>query len=125
VKIALASKPVADPRAAFQFYAGILGFVERLYVPEARLAIVASPEEPGGTGLLLEPNDNPISRDYQAGVYDAGLPIIVFGVDDIQQEVERLQSLGVVFRQAPVQTEAGIVALFEDTCGNLIQLFQV
>jgi hypothetical protein len=58
-------------------------FVTRLYLPEANLAIVASPEEPEGTGLLLEPNDNPIASTYQQAIYAAGMPIIVFGVDDL------------------------------------------
>jgi predicted enzyme related to lactoylglutathione lyase len=96
-----------------------------MYVPDANLAIVASPEEPDGTGLLLEPNDNPISRGFQQGVYDQGLPIIVFGVDDVQDEYERLTELGVVFTQEPTQTEYGKVAILDDMCGNLIQLHQL
>lgn len=124
MKIALTSVPVNDPLAAFKFYTEVLGFVERLYVPEAYLAIVASPEDPGGTGLLLEPNNNPISKPYQEAVYTMGLPIIVFGVADIQQEYERLKGLGVAFSKEPTQTEAGIEAIFDDTCGNYIQLFQ-
>ena len=113
MKITLTSVFVHDPITAFQFYTEVLGFIERLYLPEARLVIVASPEEPEGTGLLLEPNDNPIARTYQAGLFNEGLPVIVFGTDDVQQEYDRLSDLGVVFRQPPT------------TCGNLIQLFQV
>ena len=125
MKIALTSVPVHDPIKAFAFYTEVLGFVQRMYVPEAYLAIVASPEEPDGTGLLLEPNDNPIAKTFQEGVYKAGLPIIVFGVDDIQKEYERLRKLGVVFKKKPTKTEHGIEAIFDDTCGNLIQLHQV
>jgi predicted enzyme related to lactoylglutathione lyase len=124
MKITLTSIPVHDPIKAFTFYTEVLGFVKRMYVPEAYLAIVASPEEPDGTGLLLEPNDNPISKTFQEGVYKAGLPIIVFGVDDVQKEYERLKKLGVVFRKEPTKTEYGIEAIFDDTCGNLIQLYQ-
>ena len=124
MKITLTSIPVHDPIKAFTFYTEVLGFVKRVYVPEAYLAIVASPEEPDGTGLLLEPNDNPISKTFQEGVYKAGLPIIVFGVDDVQKEYERLKKLGVVFRKEPTKTEYGIEAIFDDTCGNLIQLYQ-
>ena len=124
MKIALTSIPVNDPIAAFKFYTEVLGFVEKLYMPEMKLAIVASPEEPNGTSLLLEPNDSPISKNYQEGLYNAGIPCIIFGVADIQSEYKRMKNLGVVFRTAPTKTEVGTQALFEDTCGNLIQLYQ-
>ena len=124
MKITLTSVPVNNPIDAFAFYTEVLGFVKRLYIPEAVLAIVASPEEPDGTGLLLEPNNNPISKTFQEAVYQAGLPLIVFGTADIQQEYSRLRALGVVFRTEPTKTDWGIEAIFEDTCGNLIQLAQ-
>ena len=124
MKITLTSVPVNNPIDAFTFYTEVLGFVKRLYIPEAVLAIVASPEEPDGTGLLLEPNNNPISKTFQEAVYQAGLPIIVFGTADIQQEYERLKARGVVFRKEPTKTDWGIEAIFEDACGNLIQLAQ-
>ena len=125
MKIALVSVPVNSPQEAFTFYTEVLGFVKRLYVPEASLAIVASPEEPDSTGLLLEPNNNPISKTFQEGVYQAGLPIIVFGVADIHKEYERLKQKGVVFRKEPTKTDWGIEAIFEDTSGNLIQIAQM
>jgi predicted enzyme related to lactoylglutathione lyase len=125
VKITLTSVFVDDPTRAFKFYTEVLGFVERMYVPDAWLAIVASPEEPEGTGLLLEPNANPIAKTYQEGLYQAGLPVIVFGTSDIHREYERLKERGVVFREPPTQEEWGIKAVFEDTCGNLIQLQQL
>ena len=125
MKILLTSVFVDDPARAFRFYTEVLGFVEKMYVPEAALAIVASPDEPDGTGLLLEPNDNPIARTYQEALYNAGLPAIVFGAEDIQKEYERLTGLGVVFRSEPTPTDWGTQALFEDTCGNLIQLHEV
>ena len=125
MKIALTNVFVDDPIKAFKFYTEILGFVERMYIPDAMLAIVASPQEPDGTGLLLEPNDSPIAKTYQEALYKEGLPAIVFGVDDIQKEYERLTSLGVVFNGEPTKTEWGTLALFEDTCGNFIQLHQV
>ena len=124
MKIALTSVFVDDPGKAFEFYTRVLGFVERLYMPEASLAIVASPEEPGGTGLLLEPNDNPIAATYQQAIYNAGLPAIVLGVEDVRQEYERLKAAGVAFSQEPTTTEWGTQAVFDDTCGNLIQLHQ-
>jgi predicted enzyme related to lactoylglutathione lyase len=125
MKIALTSVFVDDPGKAFKFYTEVLGFVERMYIPEAQLAIVVSPEEPGGTGLLLEPNYNPIAKTYQEAIYKEGLPAIVFGVEDIQEEYERLKNLGVVFRGEPTKTDWGTQAVFEDSCGNLIQLHQV
>lgn len=124
MKITLTSVYVDDPAKAFRFYTEVLGFVERMYVPEASLAIVASPEEPHGTGLLLEPNDNPIAKTYQQALRDAGLPVIVFGVDDVEREYERLKALGVVFRSEPKREEWGVQAVFDDTCGNFIQLHQ-
>jgi predicted enzyme related to lactoylglutathione lyase len=125
MKIALTNVYVDDPGKAFKFYTEVLGFVERLYVPEAQLAIVVSPEEPGGTGLLLEPHGFPIVTAYQEAIYKEGLPAIVFGVEDVQGEYERLKGLGVVFTQEPTTTEWGTQAIFDDTCGNLIQLHQV
>ncbi len=124
MKIKLTSVFVEDPVKAFKFYTEILGFVEKVYIPEAQLAIVVSPEEPEGTGLLLEPNSNPIAKTYQEALYKQGLPVMVFGVDNVQREYERLHAIGVVFRGKPTKTEWGTQAVFEDTCGNLIQLHQ-
>ena len=124
MKIKLTSVIVEDPGKAFTFYTEVLGFVEKLYVPEANLAIVVSPEDTDGTALLLEPNDNPISRTFQQAVYQQGLPLIVFGVEDVQEEYDRLRNLGVVFRGEPTTSEWGTTAVFEDTCGNLIQIHQ-
>ncbi len=124
MKIGLTSVFVKDPNEAFKFYTEVLGFVKRLHMPEAYLAIVASPEDPEGTGLLLEPNNNPIASAYQSGLYQSGLPCIVFAVDDIHKEYERLKQRGVVFKSEPEKTDWGTQAVFDDTCGNLIQLHQ-
>lgn len=125
MKIALTNVFVDDPIKAFEFYTQVLGFTERLYMPEAQLAIVASPEEPDGTGLLLEPNDNPIASTYQQALYSQGLPAIVLGVDNVQKEYDRLKGLGVVFSQEPTVTDWGTQAVLDDGCGNFIQLHQV
>lgn len=125
MKIALTSVFVDDPVGkAYKFYTEVLGFVSKTYIPEAYLAIVASPEDPDGTGLLLEPNNNPIAKTYQEGLRQAGLPVMVFGVHDLQKEYERLKNLGVVFTEAPTKTEWGSQATLDDTCGNYIQLHQ-
>ena len=124
MKIALTSVTVDDPGKAHQFYTEVLGFVTRMFIPEANLAIVVSPEEPEGTGLLLEPNDNPAAKTFQEAIYSQGLPAIVFGVEDIQAEYESLKKRGVVFQGEPTKTEWGTQVVFDDTCGNLIQLHQ-
>ena len=124
MKISLVSIPVNDPIAAFKFYTEILGFKEKMYRPEMWLAIVVSPEEPEGTTLLLEPNHNPISKSFQNGVYKAGLPIIIFGTKDVRKEFERLKKLGVKFKKEPTKNEWGTEAIFDDTCGNFIQIHQ-
>jgi len=129
MKIQQTSIIVDDVEKALAFYTQVLGFVKKLYVPEASVAIVVSPEEPGGTELLLEPNANPIARTHLEALRDAlsqeGIPVIVFGVKDVQREYERLKQLDVVFRGEPTQTEGGVQAVFDDTCGNFIQLLQV
>jgi predicted enzyme related to lactoylglutathione lyase len=124
MKIKLVSIPVNDPVAAHKFYTETLDFVSIMFMPEGQLAIVASPEDPAGTTLLLEPNAHPISKTFQEGVYKLNLPIIVFGVEDIKAEYEKLKSRGVVFRKEPTTTQWGHEAIFEDTFGNLIQIHQ-
>lgn len=124
MNIALVSVPVNNPLEAFKFYTEVLGFKEKLFMPEAMLAIVVSPEQPDGTALLLEPNTTPFFKTFQDEVYKAGLPPIVFGVKDIHAEYERLKKAGVVFRGEPKKSDWGMQVLFEDTCGNLIQLHQ-
>ena len=124
MKIGMTRVYVTDVDAAFKFYTETLGFVEKLRIPDAQLAIVVSPEDPEGTTLMLEPNGNPIASTYQQAIFGTGLPEIVFFVDDVQREYERLKQLGVVFRRSPTTTKWGTQAVFDDTCGNYIQLHQ-
>jgi len=124
MKIGLTSIFVHNPVEAFRFYTEILGFIEHTFMPDARLAIVVSPEDKDGTTLLLEPNDTPFARIYQQEIYKAGLPAIVFSTDDIFREYENLKSKSVVFKKQPVKTEWGYEAMFYDGCGNYIQLHQ-
>jgi len=91
---------------------------------EFRWLTVVSPEEPDGTQLLLEPSANPAAAAYQRALYESGIPLTSFAVDDIEKEYQRLRSLGVVFRSKPTNAGGAIVAVFEDTCGNLIQIYQ-
>jgi predicted enzyme related to lactoylglutathione lyase len=124
MKIGMTSVFVDDPVRAFKFYTEILGFVKKVFMPEALLAIVVSNDDPGGTSLMLEPNDNTIAKNYQEGLYNNGIPVIVFTAADVQQEYERLLNAGVKFRNAPTKTQYGMDALFEDGFGNIIQLYQ-
>ncbi len=125
MKIGMTSVFVNDPHAAFKVYTEVLGFVKRLYLPEMRLAIVASAEDPTGTGLLLEPDDHPLAKAYQQGLYGLGMPVITLTVPDLQSEYERLMALGVVFKKTPTKTDWGLEAIFDDTCGNFIQVVQM
>ncbi|MBN1651428.1 MAG: VOC family protein [Bacteroidales bacterium] len=124
MKIALTGIHVIDPIAAFKFYTETLGFTEQLYMPEHLLAIVKSPEQPDGAGLLLEPDRNPIAKAYRTGLYNAGIPVLILGSENIFSDYERLSKLNVVFKAKPEKNEWGIDAFFDDTCGNWIQIHQ-
>lgn len=130
MRIKLTSVFVDDQDKALKFYTEVLGFVKKSDFPvgQFRWLTVVSPEEPDGVELALEPNDNPAARAYQKAIYDQGIPAMVFFVEDLQKEYERLKEMGVVFRTEPTQTAqtaGGIYAVLDDTCGNLIQIFQV
>lgn len=105
MKIAMTSISVRDPIEAFMFYTQKLGFKEKLFMPEMKLAIVVSPEDEDGTSLLLEPRGNLGSDIFFDGIYNAGMPVIIFGTNDVEGEFERLKDQGVIFKQAPTKTE--------------------
>jgi len=92
---------------------------------EARRLTVVSPDGPDDIGLVLEPNARPAARAFQAALVEDGIPLTAFAVDDVQKEYERVKGLGVVFRVEPTRMGPEAVAMFEDACGNLIQLCQV
>src|SRR5947208_16417699 len=127
VKIALTSVLVGDQDKALKFYTEVLGFVKKRDMPVGafKFLTVVSPEGPDDVELLLEPNDNPAARTFQEAIHGQGIPATALAVEDTQAEYERMTRLGVVFRQAPAQTGPVTTAVFDDTCGNLIQLFQV
>ena len=125
MKIGLVSISVPDPMKAFKFYTEVLGFKEKMYMPEAWLAIVVSPEDPDGTAILLEPRGNFGSKEYYDGLYNAGMQVIIFNVGNINGEYEKLKAKGVVFKKPPTKTDWGWEAIFDDTCGNFIQLAQM
>ena len=126
MKITLCSVFVDDQDKALTFYTEVLGFVKKADFPvgQFRWLTVVSPDAPDGTELLLEPSDNPATTAFKQAMFEQGIAVKSFGVDDLQQEYERLIQLGVVFRATPTQTAWGIIAVFDDTCGNLIQLHQ-
>lgn len=127
IRLAVTSVFVNDQDRALDFYTEILGFVKRRDVPvgEARWLTVVQPGAPGEVELLLEPNTNPIARTYQSALYAEGIPATTFATDDIEGEYERMTRLGVVFLLRPTWQGPVIKATFDDTCGNLIGLFQM
>jgi catechol 2,3-dioxygenase-like lactoylglutathione lyase family enzyme len=127
MRIKLTSVFVDDQEKALKFYTDVLGFLKKQDFPvgEAKWLTVVSPEEPDGTELLLEPNSNPAAGTFQQAVHKQGIPATAFAVDDIQKEFERMKSLSVVFTMEPTKTGPVTMAIFDDTCGNLIQMYQV
>lgn len=126
MRIELTSIFVDDQEKALNFYTAVLGFVKKLDIPvgDARWLTVVSPEAPDGTQLVLEPNGNPAALTYQRALFEQSIPITAFGVDDIYEEYERLRARGVVFNVDPTDVGEVIIAVLEDTCGNLIQIYQ-
>ncbi|MBN8469331.1 VOC family protein [Corallococcus sp. AB004] len=128
MKISVTSVMVDDQSRALKFYTEVLGFVLKVDVPmgpKDRWLTVVAPDAPEGTQILLEPMGFAPARVFQKALFDAGIPLTSFGVDDCQAEYERMVKLGVVFRSKPTVMGPVTVAVFEDTCGNLIQIAQV
>jgi predicted enzyme related to lactoylglutathione lyase len=127
MKIKLTSVFVNDQVKALRFYTEVLGFVKKSDVSagDYRWLTVVSPEERDGTQLLLEPNVNPAAKSYQESIFGQGIPAAMFFVDDIEKEYQRLKKLGVKFTMEPTKTPGSTIVIFDDTCGNLIQLTQM
>jgi len=126
MKIIVTSIMVDDQEKALRFYTEVLGFIKKTEIPmgEFRWLTVVSPEGAAEVEMLLEPTQFPPAQVYKKALFDAGIPLTIFGVTDIQVEFERLKSLGVVFHKEPTKIGPVTVAIFEDTCGNLIQIAQ-
>ncbi|MFI1928106.1 MULTISPECIES: VOC family protein [unclassified Streptomyces] len=125
MKIHLTSVFVDDQAKAEQFYTEILGFVKKHDVPlgdEARWLTVVAPDELDGTELLLEPAGHPAVKPYRDALVQDGIPLAQFAVTDVEAEYERLHALGVRFTQEPLAMGPVTTAVFDDTCGNLIQI---
>jgi catechol 2,3-dioxygenase-like lactoylglutathione lyase family enzyme len=124
MRIKVTSVLVDDQDKALAFYTDVLGFVKKTEVPvgDHRWLTVASPEDPDGTELLLEPDAHPAAKPFKAALVDDGVPYTSFAVDDVDAEFERLRSRGVRFTQEPLRMGTVTTAVLDDTCGNLIQI---
>ncbi len=126
MKIIITSIFVQDQDKALEFYTKTLGFVKKHDVPSGayRWITLVSPDDQNGTELLLEPNEHPAAKDYQKKLFAEGIPVTMFGVADIRKEYERLLENGVKFTMEPTEMGEVTIAVFDDTCGNLIQIIQ-
>ena len=126
MRIKLTSVMVDDQEKALRFYTDVLGFEKKHDIPvgEYRWITVVSPEGPQDLELALEPNANPAGKAFQEAMFAQGIPLAAFEVSDIGQEFARLTASGVAFRQRPTAAGPVTLAVFADTCGNLIQLYQ-
>ena len=127
MKIVVTSVLVDDQEKALRFYTDVLGFLKKEDVPlggDARWLTVVSPQDRDGVELLLEPDGHPAAGPFKAALVDDGIPFTSFGVDDVEAEYRRLRDLGVRFTQEPAAMGPVTTAVFDDTCGNLIQIAQ-
>ncbi len=129
MKIKLTSVSIDDYDKAIKFYTDVMSFVKKRDIPlgeGVRWITVVSPEEPDGTELLLEPNAwYPAMKALKESLVKDGIPFTAFQVDDVQEEYERMKNLGAEFTMEPTNMGMSIAAVFDDTCGNLIQIYQM
>jgi catechol 2,3-dioxygenase-like lactoylglutathione lyase family enzyme len=124
MRINLTSVMVDDQGKALRFYTEVLGFRKKTEIPLGAYSwlTVVSPDDPDGTELVLEPDQHPAAKPFKAALVRDGIPFTSFAVDDVHQEFERLRALGVEFTREPVEMGPVTTAVFDDTCGNLIQI---
>jgi catechol 2,3-dioxygenase-like lactoylglutathione lyase family enzyme len=124
MRITVTSVLVDDQAKALDFYTRVLGFEKKTEVPLGEYAwlTVVSPDAPDGVELLLEPDQHPAARTFKDALVADGIPYTSFTVDDVEAEHARLTSAGVVFTQPPTPMGPVTTAVFDDTCGNLIQI---
>lgn len=127
LKIKLNSVMVDDQDKALKFYTEVLGFAKARDIPVGgfRWISVYAPEGHRDVELALEPNANPAGKTFQAALFEQGIPATAFEVDDIEAEYQRLKALGVVFTVTPTSAGPVTIAVFADTCGNLLQIYQL
>jgi catechol 2,3-dioxygenase-like lactoylglutathione lyase family enzyme len=124
LRINVTSVPVDDQDKALKFYTDVLGFQKKTEIPlgEFKWLTVVSPASPDGTELVLEPDGHPAVVPFKKALVADGIPFTSFAVDDARAEYERLRGLGVRFTQEPTDLGPVVTAVFDDTCGNLIQI---
>jgi len=124
MKITVTSVLVDHQAKALAFYTDILGFQPKNDIPlgEHRWLTVVSADAPDGVELVLEPDEHPAAKVFKAALVEDGIPFTAFGVDEVEREYERLRNLGVRFTQEPTAMGPVTTAVFDDTCGNLIQI---
>ena len=127
MRIHVTSVFVDDQRKALEFYTNTLGFEKKSDIPlgDASWLTVVSPDQPDGTELLLEPSGHPAVKPWKDALVEDGIPAASFAVDDVRAEFDRLQARGVRFTQEPTEMGPVTTAVFDDTCGNLIQIVQL
>jgi predicted enzyme related to lactoylglutathione lyase len=127
MKIKLTSVHVDNQEKALRFYTEVLGFVKKADFSQGpfRWLTVASPEDPNGTELQLALNDNPAAKVWQQALFQQGQPAAMFFTDDVQADYERMKASGAEFTMPPTNVTASIIAMLNDTCGNLIQITQL
>jgi catechol 2,3-dioxygenase-like lactoylglutathione lyase family enzyme len=124
MKIYLTSVLIDDQDKALRFYTDVLGFAKKTDIDlgEARWLTVVAPDQPEGPELLLEPDTHPAAKPFKAALVADGIPATSFAVEDVHAEFQRLRGLGVRFTQEPADMGSVTTAVFDDTCGNLIQI---
>ncbi|MBI1366374.1 MAG: VOC family protein [Alphaproteobacteria bacterium] len=126
MRIVVTSVLVDNQEKALKFYRDLLGFKVKKDIPMGhhRWLTLVGPGEPDGVELVLEPDEHPAAKPFKSALVADGIPYTSFGVDDVRKEYERLVGLGVIFTQKPVAMGPVTTAVFDDTCGNLIQIAQ-
>lgn len=122
MKISLVSIPVQDAVKAHEIYTTKLGFFSKEFDPDTNLAIVVSSKNTDGTAMLLEPCKGSFYERFQKSAYDSNLPIIVFEVKGVEEELKRIKKAGIKLRPELDKPEWGIKNIFEDACGNLVMI---
>ena len=127
MKIKVMSVYVDDQEKALRFYTEVLGFVKKADFSQGpfRWLTVVSPEDQDGTELQLALNNNPAAKTYQEALLKQNQPAAMFFTDNLQADFERMKDLGAEFTMSPTDVTASMIAMLNDTCGNLIQITQL
>jgi catechol 2,3-dioxygenase-like lactoylglutathione lyase family enzyme len=130
MRVRIVSVPVRDQQKALEFYTDVLGFISKNDIPLGegnRWLTLVAPEDQDGPEVLLEPSPLHFqpSKDFQEALFEAGIPCTQFYVNDVKSEYDRLMGKGVEFSVKPVETDSAKIAVFNDTCGNYIQLVEI